>query len=283
MVTELLESIFPQCNNTDIIAFCTAWHFCLFLPWYQEEDIAVFTGIATVADIGSAWWDLEQVDVPVFSLSVLEFGTEAATQNQKTNGILLADYCHLCIWNKASYSAAMLSQMIHHLWQDSGVLGEWLPVPGHTRMLTLIYSLLKCCVLLLSSTAWSKHHCDLLVQTLAQDPESPKLVIQVNSVVEMQSELPWAMTAPSDSSEGFSKNAKHYWFFFFLISESFSYSQSYAMALITDLCKSLFVRMHITWRKPKRAIHFSHWSHHYWNTSKLATNLLQNSANYLFL
>lgn len=108
-------------------------------------------------------------------------------------------------------------QFTWELCQDSVVLGERLPAPGHacTHVPTLLHSLLKCCVLLLSSTTWSKDRCDLAVQTFAPEPESPKSVIQVNSVVEMQSELPvailpWAMNAPSDSSEGFFKKPKHY-------------------------------------------------------------------------
>lgn len=143
---------------------------------------------------------------------------------------------------------------------------------------TLLHPLLKCCVLLLSSTTWSKDRCDLAVQTLAPEPESPKSVIQVNSSVEMQSELPvailpWAMNAPSDSSEGFFKKPEHYWFFL-----------SQKVFLFPVLCCGPCNRFvykptcEDTYFMKETQVSnlFSHWSHLYWNTFELATNLLQN-------
>lgn len=78
-------------------------------------------------------------------------------------------------------------------------------VPGHTctRMAILIHSFLKCCVPLFTSAAWSKHQRGVAVRRLAPEPVSPMSVIQVNSAVEVHSEmpvviLPWAIHAPSD-------------------------------------------------------------------------------------
>lgn len=126
----------------------------------------------------------------------------------------------------------------HVLQHDSSSVprqcGAWRMAPCawprmHTHGHTHIFPL-KCCVLLFSSTTWSKHHCDQAVQTLEPEPVSPKSVIQVNSVVEMHSIviLPWAMNTPSDiaAQKGFLKKPRTLLIFFFLISKILSTSSS---------------------------------------------------------
>lgn len=87
MLPELFELIFPEWNNIDILAFCSVWHFCHFLPWYQAEDtvltaashsLQLFTemGLTLMMSIGTS--QCPNMSYP----SLLKFGTEATTQKQ---------------------------------------------------------------------------------------------------------------------------------------------------------------------------------------------------------
>lgn len=87
MLTELLELIFPECNNVDILAFCSACHFHHFLSWYQTEDTVLTavshalqlfteTGLTIMTRFGKS--QCPNMSSP----SVLEFGTEATIQKQ---------------------------------------------------------------------------------------------------------------------------------------------------------------------------------------------------------
>lgn len=190
------------------------------------------TGLASFADIELTLMMRfgKSLCPSILSDPVRIWNTSNNTETQ-SSWYLLADYCHSGVWNKQSCSPAVLSRMSHHLCQDCVVLGEQLPVPGHTctGMLILIYSLLEGCVLLLSSTTWRKHHCDPAVQTLSAEPVSPESAIQVNCVVQTHSViLPWALNAPSHitTQKGFLKKPKHCWCFWFFISECLSISSS---------------------------------------------------------
>lgn len=48
MLTELFELTFPDFNDTDILAFHSAWHFNHIICGYQSEDTVFTTTLYTM-------------------------------------------------------------------------------------------------------------------------------------------------------------------------------------------------------------------------------------------